>query len=751
MSIFIETQMNETLPSAKRQWRGEAIGGLAGALFVMPATLGCGLVVFQPLGSGFQALGIQAAFGATIVAALFRGLTGGRALQINAPRATQAALLGGLLVQATQWSATTGQPVPATIMPAIVFLALAVAGLSQLLLGALRLGDVLTFIPQPVIAGVVNGFALVILLQQLPLLLGLPDGTGLKALALGTAAVNPWALALGLGAAAGAWVIGDRWTAVPAPLAGLAAGTLAYWILANGMGDAAPLGATVMAPTPGLPFALSAPAVIDLMGHPVFQAMAPSIAVTGLALGVVSSVQSLLSAVAADSLLQHRHDSRRELLTQGGANLLAAVISGTVTGGSPLYTRVAVRNGARTDRANLFVGLGLLAAVLGSGPLLEAVPVSVMAGMVIVAVLRPDDWTLRLVGRLRGRSAGNARDALVQNLAIVVIVAGLVATMDALLALAVGLALGVIIHLRRAAASVLRRSYRADQVHSQTSRPPADMAALKAHGSAIAVMEAHGPIFFGSAESLARRAEHLAAGCETLILDLSRVNDVESTGALVLRQLDERLKRSGVTLLLAGVWKGSGLRTLLRDQGFTAPEVEDRLHGDLETALALAEDRLLARLSGGHRNEEELPLSDHPSLRGLTRAQFDLLTLTARRVTYAPGDRILTQGDTDNSQFLLVKGCVRVEHRRQEAGQAVRIGSIRSGAIFGEMALLTGEPRSADVVADSAVVCHMLTAGDLAMLDSLDPAISFILLRNIATEITLKVRRMSRTASLSDA
>ncbi len=732
------------------RWRDEATGGLVGALFVMPAVLGCGLIVFQPLGADFQALGIQAAFGATIAAALFRGLIGGRGLQVNAPRATQAALLGGLLVQATQ-TAAGGDTVPAAAMTAIVFLALAVAGLAQLLLGALRLGDLLKFIPQPVIAGFINGFALVILLQQLPSLLGLPDGAGLTAFARGAASLNPWALALGIAAAAGVWGIGERRSVLPGPLIGLAAGTLAYWSLAHWLGDPAPLGVTVKAPPPGLPFALSLPGIGELIAHPVFRAMGPSIAATGLTLGMVSSIQSLLSAAAADSLLRHRHDSSRELLTQGGANLLSAALGGTVTGGSPLYTRVAIHNGARTDRANLFVGLGLLAAALGLGPLLEAVPVSVMAGMVIVTVLRPDDWTLQLVRLLWGRRTSAARGELVQNLAIVVIVALLVATSDVLVALAVGMGISVIVYLRRAAVSVVRRSYRGDRVHSQTGRSPADMEALETHGGAIAVMELHGPVFFGSAENLARQAEALAAGCETLILDLSRVNDVESTGVLVLRRLDERLARSGVVLLLAGVWKGRGLRALLRDMGFSAPEEEGRVHGDLETALALAEDRLLARLTGGGgADERELPLSDHPSLHGLTRAQFDLLALTARRVAFGPGDRILTEGSTDNSQFLLVKGCVRVERRLHEAGHAMRIGSIRSGAIFGEMAMLTGEPRSADVVADSNVVCHELTAADLAMLDSLDPAISFILLRNIATEVTLKVRRMSRTASLSD-
>lgn len=730
---------------AAASWRGEVTGGFAAALFVIPAVLGCGVIVFQPLGQQYQSLGIQAAFGATVAAAVLRGSIGARSLHVNAPRATQAALLAGLLVQALNVAAGTGTEPPLVLLMAIPALALAVSGVLQLLLGILRWGDALKFVPQPVVAGFVNGFALVILWQQLPNLLGEPGSS-----ALSVGAVNGWALSLGLMAAAAALLLGRWFKAVPAPLIGLAAGAVAYRLLAPQIGTDS-LGPTIQAPPPGLPFAPTLSGLSELVAHPLFAAMAPSILVTGLTLGVVSSIQSLLSAAVADSLLRTRHDSNRELVAQGGANLLSALLGGTVTGGSPLYTRVAIHNGARSDRANLVLGAILLAAALGLGPLLEMVPLSVMAAMVAVTVLRPDDWTARLIRQLRSGQAGMARGELLQNLGIMVTVAGLVAAADVLVALGVGMGLSVMVYLRRAAVSVVRRAYYGDRVHSHTGRSGADMERLERHGASTAVMELHGPVFFGSAENLAREAETMMVRSDTLILDLSRVNDVETTGVLVLRRLDERLSRDGKTLLLTGLWKGRGLRALMRDMGFDRPEAEGRLFPDLETALAFAEDRLLARLAGGEDAEAELLLCDHPSVQGLTRAQFDLLSLTTRRLTFAPGDRILSEGSGDNSQFFLVKGRVRVEKRSADGQHCVRIGSIRTGAIFGEMAMLTGGPRSADVVADSPVVCHELTAEDVEMLDSLDPAISFVLVRNIAKEVTAKIARLSRAVTMSEA
>lgn len=737
--------------ASKCNWREEAAGGLVGALFVTPAVLGCGVIVFQPLGPSFQAAGIQAAFGATIAAALLRGLAGRGGLHVNAPRATQAALLGGLLLTALQAAEAGGWSVSPLVLMAAAFLALLTAGLFQAALGLLRLGDTLKFVPQPVIAGFVNGFALVILLQQLPYLLGLPGRTDWAALAAGTAAVNPWALSLGLLTAAAVWRLGERSGLVPGPLVGLIGGTLAHHLLATLAGPGVP-GPVIGALPAGLPFRLTPPDMAELLVHPIFPALAWPILVTGVTLGVVSSIQSLLSAAAADALLRSRHDSNRELLTQGGANALSALAGGTITGGSPLYTRVAIRNGARTDRANLFVAAALLAAALGLGPTLGLVPVSVMAGVVIVAVLRPDDWTRQQVRLLARRDAPAARAEALRNLGITLAVALLVAAADVLVALAVGMGLSVLLHLRRASVSVVRRTYHGDRVHSLTGRAADDMERLEAHGRAIAVMELHGPVFFGSAENLTRAAEELARGADTLILDLARVNDLESTGVLVLRRLDDALKRDGRTLLLAGLGKGRGLRRLMRDMGFDRPEAEGRVFGDLNSALVLAEDWLLERLAGADGGRgAEVPLREHAGVRGLTQAQFDLLSLTTRRRCFAPGERILAEGETSDSVYFLVRGRVAVEKRPSLGEEPIRVAGIRAGAVFGEMALVTGEPRSADVVADGPVVCYELTTGDMAMLDSLDPAITFTLLRNIATEVTVKMRRLTGALSAMEA
>jgi CRP-like cAMP-binding protein/ABC-type transporter Mla MlaB component len=326
-----------------------------------------------------------------------------------------------------------------------------------------------------------------------------------------------------------------------------------------------------------------------------------------------------------------------------------------------------------------------------------------------------------------------------------------VATADALVALGVGMGLSVMLYLRRSALSVVRRSYRGDSTHSQTTRPPRDLERLERYGRAIAVMELHGPVFFGSAENLARSAETLIPDSDTLIIDLSRVNDLEHTGVLVLRRLDDRLKRDGKTLLLAGLWRGRGLRALMHDMNFDAPEREGRLFDDIASALAAAEDRLLARIGTDMTADMEMPLSDHPHLHGLTQAQFDLLSLMTRRLTFAAGDIVLNEGDPGNSQFFLVRGRVRIEKRSSEGTHVIRLASIESGAIFGEMAMLTSAPRSADVVAQTDVVCHELTATDVEILDTLDPAISFILMRNIAIEMSAKIGKMSSFVSSTEA
>jgi len=146
-----------------------------GALVTLPIVLSCGVVYFQGLGPAFVAAGIGAAFVSAIVAALVAGLFGGPPLHVSSPKTSHAAILSGLIgALASQRAFAEAFPGPAAPggLMAVCFIVLGVAALCQLLLGASRLGGLVKFVPYPVLAGIINGFALQIILGQLPNALG---------------------------------------------------------------------------------------------------------------------------------------------------------------------------------------------------------------------------------------------------------------------------------------------------------------------------------------------------------------------------------------------------------------------------------------------------------------------------------------------------------------------------------------------------------------------------------------------------
>lgn len=699
----------------------------------------------------------MAAFAAAIAAGLVTAFSSGSHLHINAPRTTQAALLASLMAQVMDspaFSGSAGTQVHASLLMAVVFLALLQGGIVQIGLGLLRLGEMVKFVPQPILAGFVNGFVLLVFLKQAPYIVGADDWAGVWAMLHGSVAPGIWPLGLTL-LAGGAALLSRRYASgLPATVVGLIVGTLGYHALAwSGVVTTTGLGPVLGHLPTGLPFHWTGSEIGAVLLHPDFPVVALSILATGITLGVVSSIQSLLSAATIDMQRGVKRDSNRELVSQGAANCASALLGGTVTGGSPVYTRLVMANGGYSPRASLVLAITLLGLVLGLGPVLGQVPLSVMSGMVIVSVAASvDDWTLRLIrgllpsGRGRGARAVTTQGHLVFDLGIVALVSVLVMVVGVIPALGVGLIASFLLFLRQSHFSVVRRIYHGDLVRSRTGRSHFAMQKLREHGQAIAVIELNGPLFFGSAEHLASRVEQEVkrGGCATIILDFRRASSLDSTGALVLQRLDQSLAGAGVLLLLAGLPENAPMRRFLREAGFEGAHTRYLVYPDFNMALSEAEDRLLNRLDGALTNPPAMTLAEHPGLRNLTPAQINLLLVVLRHRTYAPGERIITGDDGGNTLYLLLEGTVSVI-RKQTGGDIItRVATCQPGSIIGEMALVTGEPRSADVIADTPVVAYELASTDLAMLDSLDGRISFLLLQNIATELTMRVRRLNQ-------
>ncbi len=357
-------------PALFDAWRGYTRADIA-------KDLGAGLtvgVIALPLAIGFGiASGVTPDQGlwTAIVAGFLISALGGSRFQIGGPTGAFVPVLAGIVAVHGY-----GGLALATMM----------AGVMLIVLGALRLGTILRFIPYPVVAGFTSGIAVIILTAQLNAVLGL----GLKmpehvpqqfaALAAHLRTVNWYALATS--ALTLAIVYGwPRLThKVPAAIVAVVATTmLAAWLGWPVETVGSKFGG-IPAGLPGWHFPeISLDRLRDLMGA----------AATIAALG---GIESLLSAAVADGMTDTRHDSNQELLGQGLANLLTPLVGGIAATGAIARTAANIRSGARSPAAGIIHALVLLGVALVAAPLAKYIPLATLSAILIMVALRMAEW-----------------------------------------------------------------------------------------------------------------------------------------------------------------------------------------------------------------------------------------------------------------------------------------------------------------------------------------------------------------------
>jgi SulP family sulfate permease len=698
---------------------GDLSGGLSAALVVLPTILSCGAVSYQTLGPDYVARGVTAAFMAAIVAGIVAWLFDGPVMHINSPKTIHAALLSLLMVQV---AALTQQPM---VLIGIASAALALSGLLQMVLGGLRLGRVVRLLPRPVLAGLVNGFALQIVLTQLPRMFGAETLSGLGQ--------GPplWALALAAIAAI-VTLLGRKQRLVPPPLLGLAAGT--------------GLALTLKVPFgPSIGFISidteTFSSLKDVLRHADTAMIGPAllpVLQTAVTLALVSSIQSLLNIASGDTITGVRHDPGRVVIVQGASNLLAACSGGTPIGGSISTTQAAFAAGARSRAANLSHVLSLVLLLAFCRGAIAVIPLSVMAAVVIVTTIGSmDGWSLTLLRRAAVHEPGKAELRRWLDLATVVMVAVLVPQAGVLLALTVGFAITTFSFLGRTVQVFIRSVTYDDTGRSRTTRDPERTEALRREGSRIAVLALQGPLYFATAEYLLDRIEQFDPHVDFVILDLRNVSDTDITGVFALRRAHTLLAAGGRALFIAGLPVTPRLRSMFAEAGL--PVDAGWRFDTLQEALSEAEDALLQRLGLAAGNTEEKGFA--AILGPLSDADAAMLMRHTTRRAYPPGAVILREGDPGDAAYLLVTGEIKV------IGQQALLGRYCAGTVFGEMALLTGQARFANVEASTAVVVQELSAEALTRISVENPQLACAILRAIGRQLSARVSDLSRTVA----
>lgn len=487
------------------------------------------------------------------------------------------------------------------------------------------------------------------------------------------------------------------------------------------------------------------PDFLDLLSNPGVLEVVPTILSGALGLAIIASVDALLCARLLQTSTGSRRDTDRQLVRLGLGNMLAACCGG-ITSGINIGPSLANRAyGARTPLSVLVNAAVVLLTLFALLPLIAYLPRVALSGVImVIAIQHIDPWTTELVKRLFAPDVAN-RSRIALELFVIALVAAVSIAMNIVIAVFIGIVVAILFFLLRMSRSVIRRAYRCDGVHSRRTRTLQQAAFINRNGGRILIMELEGALFFGTADSLEQEIEAaLQQATDYLILDLKRVTEIDSTGARLILKIHDRLTKDGRHVAIAHLQERSPLESFLHDMGVTAAVGRDRIFPDTDHAIESAEDRLIFAGLGVTASDAEFPFSQLDVLAGFTADDLATIKTMLQRRSYARGELVFREGDSSAELFIIAHGSASVRIRLDEDYQT-RLITFSPGTVFGEIALLDQEMRSASVIADEMLVCYVLSRTDFMLVSQQYPLIAIKLLENLARELSSRLRRANRT------
>ncbi len=258
---------------------------------------------------------------------------------------------------------------------------------------------------------------------------------------------------------------------------------------------------------------------------------------------------------------------------------------------------------------------------------------------------------------------------------------------------------------------------------SRRSRRPHERDILSAHHEEVRVIELVGTLSFSNVDYLSRQ---LAARSrpQFVIFDLHRVTSLTRAGARLVAEGFSGLAAQNVTVILAGVKRGSPEWNLMQEWTGGLNNMRDFYL--LDTAIEWAEDQLIYRYGGAIDFHETTELAEQPLLAGLSAEELTDLASIGTTRDYGPSEKIVSAGDPATSLFFLRSGAVHVT-----LPDGVRLATLTAGMAFGEMALIEPQ-RSADVLADASATAIEVTLRDFERFRKQHPRASENIMRNLA-------------------
>lgn len=514
-NFYLKPKFFSTMKNySKEQAVKDIVAGVIVAIIALPLSIALAL-----------ASGVEPACG--VYTAIFAGFMvsflGGSRVQIAGPTAAFATVVAGIV-------ATQGMEglIIATIL----------AGIFLILMGVFKLGSLIKFIPYTITTGFTAGIAVTIFIGQIKDFLGLQYADGVKPIetiekieanihAIGTFSWQ--ALLVGAVSLAILIIYPKFEKRVPPSLIAVVVGALMVKFIPGLDNGVFTIGELYTIPSGFPKFALS--------GMEFSFAKVSAVLPDAFTIAILAAIESLLSCVVADSMVNSRHNSNAELVAQGVGNIASVLFGGIPATGAIARTAANAKNGGRTPVAGMVHAVVLLLVLLFLMPLAGLIPMPTIAAILFMVAYNMSEWK---------KFVHIVKTAPKSDIVVMIITFGLTVIFDLVIAIEVGMLLAAMLFMKRMSEETTVTGWK--YVDSENDEDSLD---LKVVPKNVRVYEISGPLFFGAADKILDIRLKEYTNC--LILRMRGVTAVDATAMHSLETLYRKCQNKGISLILSHV------------------------------------------------------------------------------------------------------------------------------------------------------------------------------------------------------
>ncbi|MBQ7837509.1 MAG: sulfate permease [Clostridia bacterium] len=541
MKLFQPKLFTSLKSYSKKQVVNDLIAGVIVAIIALP------LSIALAIASGVSP---EKGLYTAIIAGFVIAFLGGSNVNISGPTAAFATIVAGIVAQ----FGTSGLVI-ATIM----------AGLILIVMGLLKFGTLIKYIPHTITTGFTSGIALTIVIGQIKDFLGLtfPEGMPtvetaekVEAIAKSITTFNPQALLVGAIGMAILIVWPKISKKIPGSLIAVVVGVIivkAFKMDVNTVGDLYTISRDL--PSFSMPE----------FSFETVEQLVPS----AFTIAILAGIESLLSCVVSDGMINDRHNSNTELIAQGVGNICSGLFGGIPATGAIARTAANVKNGGRTPVAGIVHALVLLLILVVLMPYAAWIPMPIIAAILFMVAYNMCEWR---------QFVKICKTAPKSDILVLVVTFVLTVVFDLVVAIEVGMIIAVVLFMKRMADVAHIRTW-SEKPHENDSER------LKEIPAHTEVVEFEGPMFFASAEKFSKIP--MGEDIRVIILRMRNVPALDATAMRSLNEIYSICKHSDRTLLLSHT--NEQPLSVMKKAGFIDKVGEEHFLANIDEALAYAE------------------------------------------------------------------------------------------------------------------------------------------------------------------